>query len=212
MRGFNSISKVLRRQGNSIVVSLSFEAKQMGLKSGDTIYLTIDTPEEARSKRFRGARALSYLESGHVLKSIPEDGTDPMYIAFDPMGEDRGKTYSEASMAIALSVPTDLIPKDVWALAPGDAIFLMYNTDWTMCDEMKDTLYSNTRTYSALQKTAIKSLVAEGARSISCDSVMYRTLRLSSGETEGMSDKEACDGQGSVPKPLEDGARSACSR
>ncbi len=179
MKGFEAIRKVLKKQGNSLVVVLSSEAKQLGLKEHDSVYITLDTLDEMKTKQVCGAAVLSCLESGHIMKSVPHDGSDPVYLALDPMRlVKQDERYTSKSIYVALTVPTDLIPKDVWALTSIDIIDSIYNTPWVVCDEVEDLLHFNTRAYMALRKDAIETLKKEGTCDITGDTILYQMLKL----------------------------------
>lgn len=95
MNGDRVYCKEISRNGNSLVVAVTREARRMRLKEGDEVFITVSPANGSMENRFEGAAALSLMEQGYVLAS------DGRYFA---LGDGKG-ALEKGVLYVALAEP-----------------------------------------------------------------------------------------------------------
>lgn len=154
MTACNGIRKRIGSNGNSLAVNITAEAKALGLKVNDEVFVTIERCDGVRENRLKGLEVIKAVMDGHVLRS---DALN-VRMALDPMRICTQKTPGTDCIAISAVEPTDNLPKDVWASACPDILTFAYATDWMIEDISVNEVNRNTRAFHAISRDALKEL------------------------------------------------------
>ncbi len=153
--------KTVVRQGNSLAVMISKEAKKMGIREGDKVEVSLSSVDLPQENRFSGIEAIRLLMDGHVLRSA--DGS--IYAMFDPLGISRKEPRkASADVWLAYSDPIDdCTPKLAWTARCNDILALVTCLEWTIEDmKVGDEICLNTKAYFAIIDDARAILTDKG--------------------------------------------------
>ncbi len=160
--------KTVTRQGNSLVVMISKEAKQMGIKDGDKVEISISPANMPAENRFFGLQALRLLLDGHMLKSIDSpvarSEDDVIYAILDPLGLcGEGQPKTSADIWLAFGEPAGNRPARTWVSRCNDVLALVTAMNWSVesCKDA-DEMTLNTKAYLAIIQDAKEVLAAKG--------------------------------------------------
>lgn len=140
--------------GNSMAVNVTQEAKGMGLRTGDEVYITLERCDGVCENRFRGIEVIRMVLEGKIMRS---DALN-VRMAYDPLRICTQKTPGQDCIAISAVEPTDRLPKDVWASACPDIVTFAFASDWSIDDVSVNELNRNTRAFNAISRDAVREL------------------------------------------------------
>lgn len=177
--------KTVTRQGNSLVVMISKEAKQMGIKDGDKVEIALSRADVPAENRFFGLQALRLLLDGHMLKSIDSpvarSPDDVIYAMLDPLGLcGEGQPKTSADIWLAFGEPAGNRPARTWVSRCNDALALVTSMNWAV-EPLKDAdeMTVNTKAYLAIIQDARKELAKKDIE-ITEEAVDEMILKLNS--------------------------------
>lgn len=157
--------KTVVRQGNSLAVMISKEAKKMGVKEGDKIEVSLSPVGLPQENRFSGLQALRLLMDGHMLKSIgspiARSPDDVIYAMMDPLGLcGEGQPKTSADIWLAFGEPVGDRPAKTWISRCNDVLALVTAMSWSV-ESLKDAdeMTLNTRAYLAIIQDARNELI-----------------------------------------------------
>lgn len=154
MTAYNGIRKQVKSNGNSLAVNITPEARRMGIRMGDEVFVTIEKCDGACENRLKGLEVIKSVLDGHVLRS---DALN-VRMAMDPMRICTQKTPGSDCIAISAVEPTDALPKDVWASSCPDILTFAFAADWMVEDVNINEINRNTRAFNAISRDALKEL------------------------------------------------------
>lgn len=170
MTSFSRIKKRIGTNGNSLSISVTPEARRMGLRAGDDVLVTLESCNGSRENRFHGVEVIELLLQGHVMRC---DALNTR-MAMDPMRVYTEKILSQDAIAMSPLEPTKQVPKDVWATGCPDVLMFAFSADWYIEDINVNELNKNTRAYHAIIRDAKKELGEDVTDPASINAMVHR--------------------------------------